>query len=1012
MSTAHSGGREDVALDAEPSAFPAFFGRHAQPVGFGVDRIATMADSQTLTLVESGSIDLFAVDLGEILHSEALLPRSGGRSTQSAGTASARWTFLCRVEAGAMVIGAPAGTRLSLLGRPLPDARVSRLPVASLRDLPYEALERAGEQSATHRDAPSAASIVSAVEKGLVALSDGIRVNLAPRDFTAVSGGETVTVPDGTAVRLVQGAGWLWAASGRLHPGGNPEEPVVEAGETVFVTGADWLTAEGDCLVRGLNTQTLLEEGFLWEALQRQQSNYLRSVDKLVERRQERAGLLLERRRERDTSVTERALSGFTAIVESGHVGPELRGARVDSPELAVMTLVCERLGLTAIAPPSLATIGRAIDGIEAIALASQVRTRTLHLGESWWRRDTGPMVGYRQDGGPVALLPSSRGYVLIDPERGARTRVSADLAAELSHRATALYRPLPEGTRRPGQLLRFGLTGSRRDIALLATSGLVVALLGLLTPILTGTVFGQLVPRSERGLIVFVCSVILLSGLIAAVFAGLQNLAILRLEGRADSIVQAAIWDRLLALPLRFFATQSTGELSTAALAIDVVRETLSGVATTAGLAMLSGLLNLVLVFFYSIALAFVALGLVLIGLVICVLAGRRQIRTQRQIFALDRKLSSRVFQLLTGLSKLRVAAAESRAFAVWATEFGQSRSLTLRARRTQNLVTTFNAGFILLSTLVIFALVGNAVHLSLGAFLSFFSAFTLLLAATLQFTGVAITVLSIVPLVENLDPILSCEREITRGKSSPGELSGDIELVHVNFSYDEDAPLVLDDISVRIRAGEFLAVVGPTGCGKSTLVRLLLGFDQPTSGSVLYDGQDLAQLDVLAVRRQCGVVLQNGALLAGDIRSNIVGNASYSIDDAWEAARMSGLDKDIESMPLGMYTILSEGAGTLSGGQRQRLMIARALVSRPRILIMDEATSALDNPTQAKVAESTRQLHSTRIVIAHRLSTIRWADRILVLDAGRIVQDGTYDELAADKSGMFANLARRQLA
>jgi ABC-type bacteriocin/lantibiotic exporter with double-glycine peptidase domain len=220
-----------------------------------------------------------------------------------------------------------------------------------------------------------------------------------------------------------------------------------------------------------------------------------------------------------------------------------------------------------------------------------------------------------------------------------------------------------------------------------------------------------------------------------------------------------------------------------------------------------------------------------------------------------------------------------------------------------------------------------------------------------------------------------------------------------------------VLDEVSLRAEAGEFVAVVGPSGSGKSTLLRLLLGFERPDSGAVLYDRQDLEDVDVGAVRRQCGVVLQDDRLLVGDLRTNIVGAGRYSEDEAWEAARQVGLADDVERMPMGMATYVGEGSGSLSGGQRQRVILARAMVSRPRILYLDEATSALDNRTQELVTESMRQLSATRIVIAHRLSTIRDADRILVMDAGRVVESGTYDELM-QAGGLFRELAERQLA
>jgi ABC-type bacteriocin/lantibiotic exporter with double-glycine peptidase domain len=234
--------------------------------------------------------------------------------------------------------------------------------------------------------------------------------------------------------------------------------------------------------------------------------------------------------------------------------------------------------------------------------------------------------------------------------------------------------------------------------------------------------------------------------------------------------------------------------------------------------------------------------------------------------------------------------------------------------------------------------------------------------------------------------------------------------EASRLRFRYKEDLPIVLNDVSFTINPGEFVAFVGHSGSGKSTLFRLLLGFEKPESGFIHFDGLDLDDIDPQALRRQMGVVLQNGRITDGDIFTNIIGTAPLSIDDAWEAARAARLDKDIEAMPMGMHTVISEGGGGLSGGQRQRLLIARAIVHRPRILLFDEATSALDNQTQSTVSRSLEQLNATRIVIAHRLSTILHADRIFVFDQGGIVQQGTYDELMAQE-GLFRDLAQRQI-
>jgi ABC-type bacteriocin/lantibiotic exporter with double-glycine peptidase domain len=427
----------------------------------------------------------------------------------------------------------------------------------------------------------------------------------------------------------------------------------------------------------------------------------------------------------------------------------------------------------------------------------------------------------------------------------------------------------------------------------------------------------------------------------------------------------------------------------------------------------LITGLANLVLVFFIDLRLALLALAMLAVAMLAAGCAGWVDVKRQNAVYANEQKISALVFQLLTAVPKLRVAAAEDRAFGVWAEQFTRGRTLATASRRVQNKLATFNAGFPIACSVLIFALVGGplAGTVSTTTFLAFFAAFSLLIASALQFTGAAITAIGIVPMLRGLQPILAVEPETDDGKADPGDLSGKVALNGVSFRYG-DGPEVLSDVSITVDVGEFVAIVGPSGSGKSTVLRLLLGFENPSAGSVLYDGQDLSELDVSAVRRQCGVVLQNGSLLAGDIKTNIIGSSTHTVDDAWAAAEMAGIDTDIKAMPMGMNTVLSEGARALSGGQRQRLMIARALIGRPRIVLFDEATSALDNPTQKRVSESTRRLNASRVVIAHRLSTIAQADRIIVLDKGRVVAQGTYDELLADDRGVFATLARRQMS
>lgn len=297
----------------------------------------------------------------------------------------------------------------------------------------------------------------------------------------------------------------------------------------------------------------------------------------------------------------------------------------------------------------------------------------------------------------------------------------------------------------------------------------------------------------------------------------------------------------------------------------------------------------------------------------------------------------------------------------------------------------------------------------LSTGVFLAFNAAFGTFIGGATSLSSTIIDVLQVVPLWERAQPILESKPEVDSEKTDPGRLSGRVVVDHVIFRYRDDGPLTLDDVSIHAEPGEFIAFVGASGSGKSTLFRLLLGFDVPESGTIYYDGQDLTGLDIHAVRRQLGVVMQNSRLTSASIFENIASGAMISMDEAWEAARMAGFAEDVESMPMGMHTVISEGGTNISGGQRQRLLIARSLVLKPKILLFDEATSALDNRTQAIVSQSLERLKVTRIAIAHRLSTIRNADRIYVFENGRVVQEGSFDQLA-NQPGLFAQLMARQ--
>jgi NHLM bacteriocin system ABC transporter peptidase/ATP-binding protein/NHLM bacteriocin system ABC transporter ATP-binding protein len=679
---------------------------------------------------------------------------------------------------------------------------------------------------------------------------------------------------------------------------------------------------------------------------------------------------------------------------------------------VAACQLVAERLDVS-IQPASRDTPDEEL--LDGIARASRVRLRHVRLADGWWRADGGPLLAYlANDGTPVALLPTRPGrYVLARPGYGSE-QVTLETAATLAPMAVMFYRPLPERALGAWDLLRLGLFGNRGDLLVMVVAALASACLALALPVATGMVYERLLPDGLRGPLVLVGLALSSVALAVAGLGIVQGLATLRVESRSDAMLQAAVWDRLLGLPAAFFRAYDVGDLGTRAMAITGIRQAVSTTAISSAVGAVCSMVSFGLLFVYSPPLALLALVLVVLYVAVSVAAGWLELHRQRAATVLEGRLSGLVLQLLSGIIRLRVAGAEERAYARWAQVFGAQRQAARRVSLVRAAATTWNATFPVLATLVIFAAVAfphTGESLDVGTFLAFSAAFGQCLAAARALTVPVLAILAAVPLYERARPILSTLPETRAAGAHPGRLQGEVRLEHVSFRYGPLQPWVLNDVSLTLRPGACLAVVGPSGSGKSTLMRLLLGLERPERGRVLYDGRDLATLDAREVRRQIGVVLQDGAVLADDVLHNILGAAVLSVEDAWEAARLAGLDADIRAMPMGMYTRVPEGGTTFSGGQRQRLLIARALVRRPRLVLFDEATSALDNATQAVVSTSLASLRASRLLIAHRLSTVRYADSIVVLAGGRVVQVGRYEDLVREQ-GLFSELARPQLA
>ncbi|MER7895894.1 NHLP bacteriocin export ABC transporter permease/ATPase subunit [Streptomyces sp. NPDC096046] len=904
---------------------------------------------QVLWLVASGAVDLFAVDAGQQGH----------------------WHHLGRLEAGSLVLGPVPGPQHTLVARPLRDCVVHRV---GLREL-YQPADTTTWSYDAYGNPRYVPPTTSPLEYAL-ALGVGRSLSIL---FQAPMATERAAAPTDDDVF------WMQVPPGSVQYGS--------------LYGAE---AAAD----------LLMDPALWQSMVDQQYRLLTTLDRWIEQ--------LERTHETRTAEgikageAVRVQADRTLLASIGTRSSQRTTAADADATYAACKLVGEAAGIRLTEPARKDTGGDRLDPVEQVALASRVRTRAVRLDGRWWRDNVGPLVGRRVlSGAPVALLWRRGGYVAVHPSTGRETPVEKANAEEFEPRAVMFYRPLPERGLSPLRLLRFCVQGMRGDLTGLLLSGLVTVAIGALVPVATGQVLGEFVPKAQTELIVQVCLAVMLSSVVAAAFMLLQNLTILRLEGRIEATLQPAVWDRLLRLPTKFFTERSTGELASAAMGISAIRRLLAGVGPTVAQSVTVGAMNLGLLLWYSVPMAMAAIGMLVVIAAVFLGLGLWQVRWQRRLVVLSNKLNNQAFQTLRGLPKLRVAAAENYAYAAWASQFARSRELQQKVGTIKNLTAVLGAVYLPLCTLLMFMLLAGPARgsMSAAAFLTFNTSVTMLLTSVTQLTGAFVSAVAALPLFEEIKPVLDATPEVRTASTRPGPLTGAIEARRVSFRYTDDGPLVLDDVSFVARPGEFVAIVGPSGCGKSTLLRLLIGFDRPVSGSVLYDGQDLAALDQSAVRRQCGVVLQHAQPFSGSILDVICGTEPYTPEEAMAAAEMAGLAEDIKRMPMGLHTIVA-GSGAVSGGQRQRLMIAQALIRRPRILFFDEATSALDNDTQRTVIESTKTLHATRIVIAHRLSTVMDADRVVVMEEGKVIQQGPPAQLLADTSGRLHELVRRQLA
>ena len=937
-----------------------------------------IGDPEFAWFIESGAVDLFLVERQD-------------------GVEQSAPQHMLRAEAGRLLPGtAPQdeGTSLEVVAKGLPGTLLRRLPASRL-------------------DAVLRPELVEQVDAWLVDISAMLvrDVTLRPRTDAFLESGDAPTTRRG-ALAARREVVWVTGLQpgeglfmGLIDPAGAATNPT-GAGLDLPLAPATWLTLPQDVEVSTASSTELAERKLLLPAL-----NTFNQIALSVERLNrllavaDQANLARERviRRSGEEEDARRRLFDLYGLLHEAD-----QSALHD-----VLGIIGRHAGIDFQRPP--ATEGSTTAArLARVLSASGVPGRRVRLApnDRWWVGDSGAMLAFREkDGRPVALLPAFPGnYRAYDPASGRKWRVTAARAASLRPDAWLFYPALKSSATRWRDLWRVARTGLGADLARFVVTGLMGGLVMLLPALAFGLVADEVIPVGDAGLLYGITAALVTFGLGRAALHVFQGVTLMRLEGRATSRMEAAFWNRLLRLPERIMRLYPANDLATRGMAF----QSLHGVIG-------NGLLSIVFLApaFLLIASRDVALGGLtaafgLLSLLVTVALGLRQAAPHGQRLKAVRRLSGRLFQLINGISKLRVEGAEGSGFAAWARDYREQKRAELELGAIEAHRHAFEAVLPLLAgaTLILAVTLSGPTSLGVGDLIVVYVLFLLYQTAVIRLGDSLSSLAAVVPALNQVRPLLAETPEGGAEAESVEKLGGDVVFDRISFRYDVDGPLILDDVSIRARAGEFVAIAGESGAGKSTLFRLALGLEQASSGSVYFDGRDLRHLDLKEVRRHIGVVPQVVRLHPQDLWDNIAGDHDgVTAEDAWRAVRVAAVDREIAAMPMGMLTPVGAGAAVTSGGESQRIRIANALISNPRILLLDEATNWLDTETQSRVMTNLARLTATRIVIAHRLSTLREADRIYVMQRGRVVQAGTFEELAATP-GVFQDLVRRQVA
>ena len=938
-----------------------------------------LADRGSAWFVDRGAVDVFVVEYRD-------------------GTIVSGFKHLLRADSGRLVFGVgEAGNRetLAVVAKVLPGTAVRRVPVHALVQ------HGAGDEVADQVDAWVTAFSAAIVRD----------VELCPNPDKLLANGAEVEAGSGCVLAAEKGL--VWATAVRAET-----VEFIGADHTLSVNAAipltleSWIRLDAPAKVTGRSSQDLQAGKQLLSALD---EFHRLALD--VERFNRRLSLVDEanlqvsraRRRRDDAARARSELFGVLARSVP----------RADTAEAldAALKMIGTYEGIDFPVSGDNGAAYTVASSLQDILQSSGVRWRQVRLADDdrWWRGDSGALLTFRSaDGQPVALLPGTwGGYRVVDPGTGRSTRVTRKRASALGPEAWCFYRPLcPGQPAGAADVLRFAGRHVLADGLRLLSAGMAAGL-ALLTPaVAVGVLADVAIPAAAEGVLVQITAALVVLAAAASLLQIRGGLALMRIEGRVAARLGAATWDRLLGMTRRFFERFTPGELLVRVAVFHALREQIAGTVAAAVQCVMYLLPAFALIFLYDARLGLWSFGLGLLSLGTLAVLGLRQIGPHRQFNRMSRQILSDLFQFINGIGKLRALGAEDSAFARWARSYREQQHARMRIGRLSDHLVAFSTAVPAIGTAALFGAVlwSGTTSIMVGDFLAAYASAMIFYSAIVGLGQSAEAVAGIFPVAEQAGPILDAVPQTPPARGAQVELRGGIRFDHVSFRYAESDALVLDNVSWHARPGEFIAIVGESGSGKSTLLRLALGLEEPEVGAVCLDGRNFKHLDRRAVRRQFGVVVQDGILHHSTVLENIIGVSNeLTIDDAWQAARLADVDHDIRAMPMGMYTAVGGGA-SVSGGQAQRIRIASALVNNPRILLFDEATSWLDARSQARVMESIQSLAVTRIVIAHRLSTIRQANRIYVLSAGRIMQQGSFDELFAQE-GVFREMMRRQM-